>query len=203
MVVLTDLGTWGKLLRLFPREPEDASSPLPTYGWQTSLSPTPLQSPWGFALRFYGLKGSIWVAGARELLLSGRIKPAQLAARAEAPEWISPVSTVKLEHNKSKFWQISIISFPTTFFSWLQFASDSRWILGTAQAIIQSMYIAPCISQHAPPQWPSGSNSVLSPLPVLPKSSWLCVYSSHIDSPILLRRAGLSFLKKWRHQEVE
>lgn len=35
-----------------------------------------------------------------------------------------PVSTVKLEHNKSKLWQNLIISFPTTFFSWPLFYSD-------------------------------------------------------------------------------
>lgn len=35
------------------------------------------------------------------------------------------------------------------------------------------MYIAPCISQHAPPCSPPASNAVLSPLPVHSKPSWL------------------------------
>lgn len=97
------------------------------------------------------------MAGASGLLLSRIIKSSQLVTCMEAHQRISPVSSVKLEHNKSKLWQILIISFPTTFFSWPLFYSDSRSILGTTQAVIQSMYIVPCISQHVPPWYHSGT----------------------------------------------
>lgn len=159
VIVEIDLWTWGKILdySLGSQKRPQAPPCLQVIGkslYETKLhilSPTPLQSPWGFALRFCSLKGSIWVAGAHGLMLSRIIKSSQSVTCVEAHQWISPVSSVQLEHNKSKLWQILIISFPTTFFSWPLFYSDSRSILGTTQAVIQSMYIVPCISQHVPP----------------------------------------------------
>lgn len=113
----------------------------PCYTWQASLfrkqsnivsHSSPFTEPWESDFRFYSLRGNIWVACARGLLLSGRKKPSQLVTCAEAPKGISPVSTVKLEHSNSKLWPISIISPPTTSFSWPLFYSDSRPGLGAA-----------------------------------------------------------------------
>lgn len=135
------------------------------------------------------------MAGASGFLLSEIIEPSKLAACTEAPKWISPVSTVKLEHNNPNCDQSQ--SFPSQRSSLGHRLSynDSRSVLGTAQPVIQSMYIVLCIFTVCTSMvalWCS-SNSVLVSLPVLPKSSWFSAYSFHPDSPILPRRAGLSF----------
>lgn len=89
------------------------------------------------------------------------------------------------------------------------FYGDSRPIPGTAQAVIQSIYIALCIFTACTSTVACGAvpDSLLSPLPVLPKPSWFCAYSSHTDSttptPHLPENGGIVILKKWRHQEVE
>lgn len=94
------------------------------------------------------LRNSTGVAGTGGFLRSEIMKLSQLAARTEASQWTSPVSTVKLEHRKSRLWPVSVISFPA-FFSWPWFIRQWFQIRSRHCSSCHPVHVHSCLHFHS------------------------------------------------------